>query len=71
MLFDTENLGDEINIHELDVLKKLGLYKDYKNDKVIYLYQKFKDYLNLKKQQMNSIQYPNPLDEFPDLRQFN
>ena len=29
VLFSTENFGDEINIDEIDVIKKLGLYEDY------------------------------------------
>ena len=36
VLFDTENFSDEINSEEVNFLKKLGYYEDYKNVKVTY-----------------------------------
>ena len=68
MLCDFENFDDEINSAELDVLKKLGVYEDYKKKQYNLPITKIKCLLKFKrKQEINSIQYPNPLDEFPDL----
>ena len=69
VLFDTENFGDEINSDEIDVIKKLGLYEDYKKKQNNLLISEIQGLFKLKrKTEINSIEYPNPLDEFPDLR---
>ena len=68
MLFDTRNFGEEINSDELDVLKILGVYEYYKTKQNNVTITEIQVLLKLtRKQEINSIQYPNPLDEFPDL----
>ena len=68
VLFDTEGLGDEINEDEVNFLKKLGVYEDYKKRQNNVPITEIQGLLKLKrKQEINSIEYPNPLDEFPDL----
>ena len=68
VLFDTENLCDEINKDEVNFLKKLDYYEYYKkrqsNLPITEIQGLFK---HKRKQEINSIDYPNPLDEFPDL----
>ena len=68
MLFDTKNFGEEINSDELDVLKILGVYEYYKTKQNNVTITEIQVLLKLtRKQEINSIKYPNPLDEFPDL----
>ena len=68
VLLDTENFSDEINSDELDVLKKLGYYEDYEKRQSNIPITEIQGLFKLKrKQEINSIEYPNPLDEFPDL----
>ena len=68
VLIDTENVGDEIKSDKIDVIKKLGLYEDYKKKQNNLLISEIQELVKLKsKQEMNSIQYPNTLDEFSDL----
>ena len=68
VLFDIDNFDDEANNAELDVLKKLGVYEDYKKKQSSLPITEIQGLLKLKrKQEINSIEYPNPLDEFPDL----
>ena len=68
VLLDTENFSDEINSDELDVLKKLGFYDEYKKRQTNFPITEIQGLFKLKrKQEINSIEYPNPLDEFPDL----
>ena len=58
----------EINSAELDVLKKLGYYEDYKKRQSNLPITEIQGLIKLKrKHEINSIEYPNPLDEFPDL----
>ena len=48
--------------------KKLGFYDDYKKRQKSLPKTEVQGLFKLKrKQEINSIQYPNPLDEFPDL----
>ena len=62
----------EINVDVLDALKKLGYYEDYKKRQSILPITEIQGLFKLKrKREINSIEYPNPLDEFPDLRQLN
>ena len=71
-LFDTENLCDEINNDEVNFLKKHGLYDEYKKRQTNFPITEIQGLFKLKrKQEINSIEYPNPLHEFPDLRQLN
>ena len=68
VLLDTENFSDEINSDELDVLKKLGFYDEYKKRQTNFPITEIQGLFKLKiKQEINSIEYPNPLNEFPDL----
>ena len=68
VLFDIDNFDDEANNAELDVLKKLGVYEDYKKKQSNSPITEIQGLLKLKrKTEINSIEYPNPLDEFPDL----
>ena len=68
VLFDTEGLGDEINEDEVNFLKKLGVYDDYKKRQNNVPITEIQGLLKLKrKHEINSIEYPNPLGEFPDL----
>ena len=68
VLFDTENLCDEINNDEVNFLKKHGLYDEYRKRHNNFPITEIQGLLKLKrKQEINSIEYPNPLDEFPDL----
>ena len=58
----------EINSDELDVLKKLGFYDEYKKRQTNFPITEIQGLFKLKrKQEINSIEYPNPLDEFLDL----
>ena len=68
VLFDIDNFDDEANNAELDVLKKIGDYEHLKRQQNNLPITEIQWLLKLKrKQEINSIQYPNPLDEFPDL----
>ena len=68
VLFDTENFSDEINSEEVNFLKKLGYYEDYKKRQSNLPVTEIQGLFKLKrKTEINSIEYPNPLDEFPDL----
>ena len=68
VLFDTEIPNDEINLEVLDALKKLGYYEDYKKRQSNQPITEIQGLFKLKrKTEINSIEYPNPLDEFPDL----
>ena len=68
VLLDTENLSDEINSDELDVPKKRGFSDEYKKRQNNFPITEIQRLFKLKRrQEINSIQYPNPLDEFPDL----
>ena len=68
VLFDTEGLGEEINEDEVNFLRKLGVYEDYKKRQNNVPITEIQGLLKLKrKHEINSIEYPNPLDEFPDL----
>ena len=67
MLFDTENFGDEINKDKLTPLNSSGYTKFTIKQNNLPISEK-QGLVKLKrKQEINSIQYPNPLDEFPDL----
>ena len=49
-------------------LKKLGVYENYKKKQNNLPVSELQGLLKLKRKlEINSIQYPNPLDEFPDL----
>ena len=68
MLLDTENLCDEINNDEVNFLKKHGLYDEYKKRQTNFPITEIQGLFKLKrKTEINSIEYPNPLDEFPEL----
>ena len=68
VLFDTQNLCDEINEDEVNIPKKIGVYEKYKIRQSSFLITEIHVLLKLKrKQEINSIEFPNPLDEFPDL----
>ena len=68
VLFGIDNFDDEANNAELDVLKKLGVFEDYKKKQSNSPITEIQGLLKLKrKTEINSIEYPNPLDEFPDL----
>ena len=68
VLLDGEISNDEMNADVLDALKKLGYYADYKKRQSGLPITEIQGLFKLKrKQEVNSIQYPNPLDEFPDL----
>ena len=58
VLFDIENFDDEINSAELDVLKKLGVYDDYKKKQIKLPITEIQGLLKLKRKlEINSIQY--------------
>ena len=68
VLLDTETPNDEINLEVLDALKKLGYYEDYKKRQSNQPITEIQGLFKLKrKTEINSIEYPNRLDEFPDL----
>ena len=68
VLFDTENFSDEINNEGVNFLKKFGYYEDYKKRQSNLPVTEIQGLFKLKrKTEINSIEYPNPLDEFPDL----
>ena len=68
MLFDTQSLGDEINEDEVNILKKLGVYEDHEKRQNNVPITEIQGLLKLKrKHEINSIEYPNPLDEFTGL----
>ena len=68
VFFDIDNFDDEANNTELEVLKKLGVYEHHKKQQNISPITEIQGLFKLKrKQEINSIEYPNPLDEFPDL----
>ena len=68
VLFDTDNLCDETNNDEVNFLKKLGYYEDSKKRQNNLPITEIQGLFKLKrKQEINLIEYPNPLDEFPDL----
>ena len=68
VLMDTEiNDGDLIG-DALKALKKIGLYDEYlKRESNLPITEIEGLFKFTKKQEINSIQYPNPLDEFSDL----
>ena len=68
VLLDAEIPHDEINVDVLDALKKLGYYKHYKKRQSNLPITETQGLFKLKrKQEINSIDYPNPLDQVPDL----
>ena len=67
VLLDTEINDDELNGEALNVLKKIGLYQEYKKRQSNLPVTENQGLFKLKrKTEINSIVYPNPLDEFPD-----
>ena len=68
-LFDEHQaLGNQVTDETLQQLKTLGLYEEYKKKHLNNELNEIHGLLKLKrKQEINSIEYPNPLDEFPDL----
>ena len=68
-LFDEHQaLGNQVTDETLQQLKTLGLYEEYKKKHLNNELNEIQGLLKLKrKQEINSIEYPNPLDEFPDL----
>ena len=68
VLFDTENFSDETKSEEVNFLKKFGYFEDYKKRQSNLPVTEIQGLFKLKrKTEINSIEYPNPLDEFPDL----
>ena len=68
VLVDIENFDNDINSAELGVLKKFEIYEDYKKKQNNLPITEIQGLLKLKRKlEINSIQYPNPFDEFPDL----
>ena len=68
VLLDIEITDDELNGDALNNLKKLGLYDEHKKRQGNLPITEFQGPFKLKRnQQINSIQHPIPLDEFPDL----
>ena len=68
VLLDAEISNDEVNLEVLDALKKLGLYDEYKKRQTNLPITEIQGLFKLKrKTKINSIEYPYPLDEFPDL----
>ena len=68
VLLDTEINDDELNGDALNALKKIGLYEEYKKRQSNLPVTEIQGLFKLKrKTEINSIEYPNPLDEFPDL----
>ena len=68
-LFDEYQIfGDQVTNETLQQLQNLGLYEDYKNKHLNTEINEIQGLFKLKrKEEINSIRYPNPLDEFPDL----
>ena len=68
-LFDEHQaLGNQVTDETLQQLKTLGLYEEYKKKHLNNELNEIQGLLKLKrKQEINSIEYPNPLDEFADL----
>ena len=68
-LFDEHQaLGNQVTDETVQQLKTLGLYEEYKKKHLNNELNEIQGLLKLKrKQEINSIEYPNPLDEFPDL----
>ena len=63
-----QSFGNQVTDETLQQLKTLGLYEQYKKKHLSNEINEIQGLFKLKrKQEMNSIQYPNPLDEFPDL----
>ena len=68
VLLDTEINDDKLNGEALNALKKIGLYEEYKKRQSNLPVTEIQGLFKLKrKTEINSIEYPNPLDEFPDL----
>ena len=68
VLLDIEITDDELNGDALNNLKKLGLYDEHKKRQGNLPITEFQGQFKLKRnQQINSIQHPIPLDEFPEL----
>ena len=68
VLLDAEISNDEVKLDVLDALKKLGFYDEYKKRQTNLPITEIQGLFKLKrKTEINSIEYPNPLDEFPDL----
>ena len=67
VLFDTENLCDEINNDEVNFLKKHDFTMNTKKQTNFPITEVQGLFKLKRKQEINSIEYPNPLDEFPDL----
>ena len=69
-LFDEHQaLGNQVTDETLQQLKTLGLYEEYKKKHLNNELNEIQGLLKLKrKQEINSIEYANPLDEFPDLK---
>ena len=68
VLLDTEINDDELNGEALNALKKIGLNEEYKKRQSNLPVTEIQGLFKLKrKTEINSIEYPNPLDEFPDL----
>ena len=68
-LFDEHQaLGNQVTDEILQQLKTLGLYGEYKKKHLNNELNEIQGLIKLKrKQEINLIEYPNPLDEFPDL----
>ena len=63
-----QTFGDQITNETLQKFKILRLYEEYKTKHLNAEINEIQGLLKLtRKQGINSIQYPNPLDEFPDL----
>ena len=68
VLLDTEINDDELNGDAQNALKNIGLYDEYKKHQSNLSITEKQGLFKLpKKLEIKSIQYPNPLDEFPDL----
>ena len=68
VLLEAEISNDELNVDVLDALKKLGFYDEYKKRQTNFSITEIQGLFKLKrKQELNSIEDPNPLDEFPAL----
>ena len=55
VLLDTENFSNEININELDVLKKLGFFDEYKKRQTSFPITETQGLFKLKKNKLNSV----------------
>ena len=63
-----QTFGDQVSTETLQQLKNLGLYEEYKKKHLNTEINEIQALIKLmKKQELNSVQYPNLLDEFPDL----